>query len=98
MTNAPALKGSDRGALLEVSDLRVSFPTEHGELYAVRGLTYRVEPGEVVAMVGELHPDGSLEVTAVSDLGEECYATPAIADGRLYVRTVEHLYSFGLSE
>jgi len=27
------------------------------------------------------------EVLAVNDLGEECYATPAIAGGRIYIRT-----------
>ena len=35
------------------------------------------------------------EVLAVNDLHEECYATPAIADGRLYLRTREALYCFG---
>jgi len=35
------------------------------------------------------------EVLAVNDLHEECYATPAIADGRLYIRTREALYAFG---
>ena len=29
------------------------------------------------------------------DLKEECRTTPAIADGRMYVRTVSHLYSIG---
>jgi len=42
-----------------------------------------------------LKPDGSLEVLAVNDLGESCYATPAIADGRIYVRTEKALYCFG---
>ena len=28
---------------------------------------------------------------------ENAYATPAIADGRIYLRTVGHLYCFGLS-
>ena len=31
----------------------------------------------------------------VNDLGEDTYATPAFADGRIYVRTVEALYAFG---
>ncbi len=34
------------------------------------------------------------EVLAVNDLGEECYATPAIAAGRLYIRTRAALYCF----
>ncbi len=36
------------------------------------------------------------EIAAVNDLGEECWATPAIADGRIYIRTRNALYSFGL--
>jgi hypothetical protein len=40
-------------------------------------------------------PDGSLDVLAVNDLDEPCYATPAIADGRIYIRTQATLYCFG---
>ncbi|MGV1088079.1 MAG: dipeptide ABC transporter ATP-binding protein [Mycobacterium sp.] len=40
-------------SLLNVSDLSVTFPTDGGDLHAVRGLSYCIEPGEVVAMVGE---------------------------------------------
>ena len=35
------------------------------------------------------------EILSVSDLGEECWATQAIADGRLYVRTISAIYCFG---
>lgn len=42
-----------------------------------------------------LKPDGGLEVTAVNDLGEACYATPALDGGRIYVRTEKALYCFG---
>jgi len=35
------------------------------------------------------------EVLAVNDLGEECYAAPAVADGRIHIRTRSSLYSFG---
>ena len=35
------------------------------------------------------------EVLAVNDLEDSCYATPAIADSRLYVRTRSFLYCFG---
>jgi outer membrane protein assembly factor BamB len=33
---------------------------------------------------------------SVAEFGEDTYASPAIADGRLYVRTNGHLYCFGL--
>ena len=36
-----------------------------------------------------------LEVLAKNDMGDTCIATPAIADGRLYVRTKESLYCIG---
>jgi outer membrane protein assembly factor BamB len=35
-----------------------------------------------------------LEVLAKNDVGDSCVATPAIADGRLYVRTLNKLYCF----
>jgi outer membrane protein assembly factor BamB len=44
--------------------------------------------------VAVLKTDGSLEVLAVNDLDELCYATPAIADGRIYIRTRSALYCF----
>jgi hypothetical protein len=40
-------------------------------------------------------PGGDITPQVVNDLGEDTYATPAIADGRLYVRTVAALYAFG---
>jgi hypothetical protein len=30
-----------------------------------------------------------------TDLKEECRSTPAIAGGRMYIRTISHLYSVG---
>ena len=46
--------------------------------------------------VSVLAADGSLRVLAVNDLDDVAYATPAIAGGRLYVRTQATLYCFGL--
>ena len=37
------------------------------------------------------------EVTAINDLGESCFATPALAGGHIYLRTSEALYCFGSS-
>lgn len=36
------------------------------------------------------------QVLTTADFGEEVYATPAIVDGRIYLRTAGHLYCFGL--
>ena len=41
------------GALLEVKDLEVNFHTESGLIRAVRGVSFRLEPGETLAVVGE---------------------------------------------
>ncbi|HEV3024103.1 MAG TPA: PQQ-binding-like beta-propeller repeat protein [Pirellulales bacterium] len=36
------------------------------------------------------------EVISTAEFGESTYATPAIVDGRIYLRTAGHLYCFGL--
>jgi peptide/nickel transport system ATP-binding protein len=48
-------------ALLEVADLNVTFDTGDVRVPAVRGMSYRIDPGEVVAIVGE---SGSGKTTA----------------------------------
>ena len=54
--------------LLEVENLAVTFPTDGGDLYAVRGLSYHVAPREVVAMVGESGSGKSAAAMAVIGL------------------------------
>jgi hypothetical protein len=39
-----------------------------------------------------------LDVMARNDLGERIMATPAIVDGRIFVRTEKNLCAFGLQE
>jgi peptide/nickel transport system ATP-binding protein len=48
-------------ALLEVTDLNVTFDTGDVRVSAVRGTSYRIDPGEVIAIVGE---SGSGKTTA----------------------------------
>jgi outer membrane protein assembly factor BamB len=52
---------------------------------------FSTEAGAIVVV----SPGGELAVQSVNNLNEEVYATPAFADGRLYVRTTEALYAFG---
>ncbi len=51
------------------------------------------EAGAVVVV----SPGGDITTEAVNDIGEDTYATPALADGRIYVRTTAALYAFGKS-
>jgi outer membrane protein assembly factor BamB len=52
---------------------------------------FSTEAGAIVVVA----PGGDLAVKQVNNLNEEVYATPAVADGRLYVRTTQALYAFG---
>jgi outer membrane protein assembly factor BamB len=47
--------------------------------------------------VSVLPPGGDLTPLVVNDLGEDCYATPALVDGKIYIRTRETLFAFGSS-
>jgi outer membrane protein assembly factor BamB len=38
------------------------------------------------------------EVLAKNDLGEECYASPAVAQGQIFIRALHNLYCIGKSE
>jgi outer membrane protein assembly factor BamB len=46
-------------------------------------------------VIAVLKAGGDQEMLAANKLDEDIYATPAIADGRIYVRTVSSLYCFG---
>jgi outer membrane protein assembly factor BamB len=46
-------------------------------------------------MLTVIRAGDKLEVVARNDLGEPIFATPAIVDSKLYVRTTAHLYAFG---
>ena len=60
-----------------------------------------VAADDKVFLIGEagavsvLKAAGDWEILAVNQLDDECFATPAIADGRIYIRTRSALYCFG---
>ena len=54
--------------LLEVADLRVTFTTDAERVSAVRGMSFSVDPGEVVALVGESGSGKSASAMAIVGL------------------------------
>jgi len=57
-------------ALLDVSRLRVEFPTRHGTLVAVDDVSFSIAPGEVLGVVGESGAGKSITGTAIIGLLE----------------------------
>ena len=52
-TSTRARAVTDTGSLLDVRGLDVRFRAEHGDVHAVRDVSFSVHPGEIVALVGE---------------------------------------------
>ena len=57
-------------ALLVVRDLRVEFPTRRGTLVAVDGVSFNIDEGEVLGVVGESGAGKSLTGAAIIGLLE----------------------------
>ncbi len=55
-------------SLLEIDDLKVEFPSAHGLVKAVDGISYTVDAGETVALVGESGCGKSMSALAVLGL------------------------------
>ncbi len=59
---------ADVPPLLEVQDLRVSFPEAHGEVDILDGISFQVRPGETMGLVGESGSGKSVASLAIMGL------------------------------
>lgn len=82
----------DSGALVRQGRLTGAPGPHFASPVAADGrLFFTTEAGAVVVV----EPGVELKTLAVNELGEDAYATPSFADGRIYVRTTSALYAFG---
>jgi oligopeptide/dipeptide ABC transporter ATP-binding protein len=78
-------------ALLEVRDLRVSFDTDDGTVYAVQGMSFSIEPGKTLGIVGESGSGKSVCTQAIMGLSPGATVTgEALLDGVNLLTMTEH--------
>ena len=94
---------NDQSGLIVLLDPKSGEPFVRGRLEDARdnyyaspiagdGKVYFVSQGGLVSVV---RAGKKLETLKVHDLGEQCYATPAIDRGQILIRTTKTLYCFG---
>jgi outer membrane protein assembly factor BamB len=100
-----------KGVLYMVNDggVLISFDPATGNVIKQGRLTGAIDKyfsspvaaDDKVYLIGEggavsvLKAAGEWQILTVNQLDDECFATPAIADGRIYIRTRSALYCFG---
>jgi len=67
-------------------------PHYSASLVTVGGLVYFLSDDGVTKIV---RPGPTYDLVAENELGEACYASPAISDGQLFLRSDQHLYAIG---
>ena len=73
-------------SLLEVEGLRIEFPSRHGVVVAVQGVSFTVEKGEILGLVGESGAGKSTIGNAIIDL----LSPPGrVAEGRIRLNNDE---------
>jgi outer membrane protein assembly factor BamB len=68
------------------------FGPHHASLVSANGLVYLLDDKGVTRVV---RPGPSLEIEAENPLGEKCFASPALSQGHIFLRTFSQLYCIG---
>lgn len=89
-----ALNPAD-GTVLAQRRLRDAVDAYYASPIGGNGKVFVVSESGILTMI---KADGKLTEVSVNDLDDVAFATPAIADGRLFVRTRNTLYCFGIGE
>ena len=82
-----------RGTAHRVDRLRDAIDKYWASPVAGDGKIYTISEG---CTISTIEPGSTWSVLATSRLDGTCFATPAIAGGDVYVRTLQAIYSFGL--
>ena len=61
-------------------------------LTTANGLVYFLDDDGVTKVV---RPGPEYDLIAQNELGEDCYASPAMSDGQIFIRTAENLVCIG---
>ena len=79
------------GEVLKQARLQAALGAYYASPVAAGGKIYTISEEGKASVI---QAGGQWEVLAVNDLGDGCRGTPAIADGKMYVRTYGALYCF----
>jgi outer membrane protein assembly factor BamB len=80
------------GKVLKDGRTKEAMEAYYSSPVAADGMIYTISEAGKTSVI-RAGPDW--KVLKVIDLGEECYATPAVASGRIYIRTRNTLFCFG---
>ena len=89
-----ALNPAD-GTVVAQRRLRDAVDSYYASPIGGNGKVFVVSESGILTMI---KADGRLTEVSVNDLDDVVFATPAIADGRLFVRTRNTLYCFGMAD
>jgi outer membrane protein assembly factor BamB len=83
---------ADSGKVMKQGRVEGGIDKYYASPIAAGGRIYLLSEGGTASV---LEPGADWRLLSSSEIGEPCYATPAVGGDTLYVRTTGHLYAFG---